>query len=66
VGPSSRRPSYRAERRYQTSAVADPTAVPRAAIARRLRDAAGLSDEPTGVVANDAQGLMSRVKDAVA
>jgi hypothetical protein len=36
-----------------------------AEIARRLRDAAGLSDEPTGVVADDTDGVMSKVKDAV-
>jgi Mn-containing catalase len=36
-----------------------------AEIARRLRDAAGLSDEPTGVVANDADGVMSKVRDAI-
>jgi Mn-containing catalase len=36
-----------------------------AEIARRLREDAGLSDEPTGVVANDTNGVMSKVKDAV-
>ena len=36
-----------------------------AEIARKLREAAGLSDEPTGVVANDTNGVMSKVKDAV-
>ena len=34
-----------------------------AEIARKLRQRAGLSDEPTGVVANDGQGIMSKVKD---
>ena len=36
-----------------------------AEIARRLRERAGLSDEPTGVVADDGKGVMSKVKDAV-
>src|SRR3954464_1062639 len=36
-----------------------------AAIARKLRQAAGLSDEPTGVVANDTHDVMSKVKEAV-
>src|SRR3954462_16035246 len=36
-----------------------------AAIARKLRDAAGLPDEPTGVVANDTNGIVGKVKDAV-
>jgi Mn-containing catalase len=36
-----------------------------AEIARSLRNAAGLSDEPTGVVANDTNGVMSKVKNAV-
>ncbi|MEA2180169.1 MAG: Mn-containing catalase [Solirubrobacteraceae bacterium] len=37
-----------------------------AEIAKRLRKAAGLSDEPTGVVANDANGgIKDKVKDAV-
>jgi Mn-containing catalase len=36
-----------------------------AEIARKLRNAAGLSDEPTGVVANDTNGVMSKVKDAI-
>jgi Mn-containing catalase len=34
-------------------------------IARKLRTAAGLPDEPTGVVANDTNGVMSKIKDAV-
>jgi hypothetical protein len=34
-------------------------------IARKLRNAAGLPDEPTGVVANDTKGVMDKVKDAV-
>jgi Mn-containing catalase len=36
-----------------------------AEIARKLRNAAGLGDEPTGVVANDTQGVMDKVKSAV-
>jgi Mn-containing catalase len=36
-----------------------------AQIATRLRKAAGLSDEPTGVVANQTNGVMDKVKDAV-
>ena len=36
-----------------------------AEIARKLRKAAGLPDEPTGVVANDTKGVMGKVKDAV-
>ena len=36
-----------------------------AEIARRLREAAGLPDEPTGVVANDTKGVMDKVKSAV-
>ncbi len=36
-----------------------------AEIARKLRQAAGLSDEPTGVVANDTNGVMDKVKSAV-
>jgi Mn-containing catalase len=36
-----------------------------AEIARRLRQDAGLSDEPTGVVANDAKGVVDKVKDVV-
>ncbi len=36
-----------------------------AEIARRLRQDAGLPDEPTGVVANDTNGIMSKVKEAV-
>jgi manganese catalase len=36
-----------------------------AEIARKLRDAAGLSDEPTGVVANDTNGTMKKIKQAV-
>jgi Mn-containing catalase len=38
-----------------------------AEIARRLREQAGLSDEPTGVVANDGNGggVVDKVKDAV-
>jgi Mn-containing catalase len=34
-------------------------------IARKLREKAGLSDEPTGVVANDGNGVVSKIKDAV-
>ena len=34
-------------------------------IARRLRDAAGLPNEPTGVVANDGKGVVQKVKEAV-
>jgi manganese catalase len=34
-------------------------------IATRLRKSAGLSDEPTGVVANDTKGVVDKVKDAV-
>ena len=36
-----------------------------AEIAKRLRQAAGLSDEPTGVVANDTNGVVGKIKDAV-
>jgi Mn-containing catalase len=36
-----------------------------AEIARKLRQAAGLPDEPTGVVANDTKGMMDKVKGAV-
>jgi hypothetical protein len=36
-----------------------------AEIARKLREQAGLSDEPTGVVANDTNGVVSKIKDAV-
>jgi Mn-containing catalase len=36
-----------------------------AEIARKLRQAAGLPDEPTGVVANDGKGVIGKVKDAV-
>jgi Mn-containing catalase len=36
-----------------------------AEIARKLRTAAGLPDEPTGVVANDTDGVISKVKEAV-
>jgi Mn-containing catalase len=36
-----------------------------AALARKLRQAAGLSDEPTGVVANDSNGVVGKVKDAI-
>jgi Mn-containing catalase len=36
-----------------------------AEIARQLRDAAGLSDEPTGVVANGDGGVVGKIKDAV-
>ena len=36
-----------------------------AEIARRLREAAGLPDEPTGVVANDTNGVVDKVKQAV-
>jgi Mn-containing catalase len=34
-------------------------------IARKLRTAAGLPDEPTGIVANDSKGVMDKVKEAV-
>jgi Mn-containing catalase len=34
-------------------------------IARKLRKAAGLPDEPTGVVVNDTKGVVDKVKDAV-
>jgi Mn-containing catalase len=36
-----------------------------AEIARKLREAAGLPDEPTGVVANNGDGMVQKVKDAV-
>ena len=36
-----------------------------AEIARKLRVAAGLPDEPTGIVANDSKGVMDKVKEAV-
>ena len=36
-----------------------------AEIARKLRMAAGLPDEPTGIVANDTKGVMDKVKEAV-
>ena len=36
-----------------------------AEIARKLRNAAGLPDEPTGVVANDTEGVMDKVKNVV-
>jgi manganese catalase len=36
-----------------------------AEIARKLRTAAGLPDEPTGVVANNGNGVMGKLKDAV-
>ena len=36
-----------------------------AEIARKLREAAGLSDEPTGVVANDTNSIMNKIKEAV-
>ncbi|MGZ8649390.1 MAG: manganese catalase family protein [Solirubrobacteraceae bacterium] len=36
-----------------------------AEIARKLRKAAGLSDEPTGVVANAGNGVMGKIRDAV-
>ena len=36
-----------------------------AEIARKLRTAAGLPDEPTGVVANNGDGVMGKLKDAV-
>jgi Mn-containing catalase len=36
-----------------------------AEIARKLRVAAGLPDEPTGVVANDSSGVIGKLKDAV-
>jgi Mn-containing catalase len=36
-----------------------------AEIARKLRVDAGLPDEPTGVVANDTEGIMDKVKGAV-
>ena len=34
-------------------------------IARKLRTAAGLPDEPTGIVANDGKGVIDKVKEAV-
>jgi Mn-containing catalase len=37
-----------------------------AEIARKLRVAAGLPDEPTGIVANDSKGVMDKVKEVVA
>ncbi len=36
-----------------------------AEIARRLREKAGLSDEPTGEVANNGNGVVGKIKDAV-
>jgi Mn-containing catalase len=36
-----------------------------AEIARNLRNRAGLPDEPTGVVANDGNGIVDKVKEAV-
>ena len=36
-----------------------------AEIARKLRQSAGLPDEPTGVVANDTKGVVDKVKEAV-
>jgi hypothetical protein len=36
-----------------------------AEIATRLREAAGLGKEPTGVVANNGQGVVGKIKDAV-
>jgi Mn-containing catalase len=36
-----------------------------AEIARKLREAAGLGDEPTGEVANNGDGIVGKVKDAV-
>jgi manganese catalase len=36
-----------------------------AEIARNLRNKAGLGDEPTGVVANDGNGIVDKVKEAV-
>ena len=36
-----------------------------AEIAAKLRKAAGLSDEPTGIVANDTNGVMGKIKEAV-
>ena len=36
-----------------------------AEIARRLREAAGLPDEPTGTVANNGKGVVDKLKDAV-
>jgi hypothetical protein len=34
-------------------------------IAAKLRQAAGLPEQPTGVVANDGDGLLSKVKEKV-
>ena len=34
-------------------------------IARRLREQAGLSDEPTGVVADNGDGVVGRIRNAV-
>jgi Mn-containing catalase len=36
-----------------------------AEIARKLRQAAGLPDEPTGIVANDTNGVAGKVKDVI-
>jgi Mn-containing catalase len=36
-----------------------------AEISRKLRERAGLSDAPTGVVANDGKGIVGKVKDAL-
>jgi Mn-containing catalase len=36
-----------------------------AEIATRLRQAAGLPEQPTGVVANDGAGVLGKVKDAL-
>jgi Mn-containing catalase len=37
-----------------------------AAIAKRLRQAAGLPEQPTGIVANDGEGIVAKMKDAIA
>ena len=34
-------------------------------IAARLREAAGLPEQPTGIVANDGDGMIGKVKDAL-
>jgi hypothetical protein len=36
-----------------------------AEIARKLRVQAGLPDEPTGIVANDTNGVAGKVKEAI-
>ena len=36
-----------------------------AEIAKKLRQDAGLPDEPTGIVANDTNGVVGKVKEAI-